>query len=519
LGLSSVATFDELLVEHRRAVREVFATLGIAPAPTGVDFAAVPFADQPTARAELELLASRPGSPFAPGAIGEAAAVASALVAELASCPDPDQALRHLVDLVCRGGAVAGVWTLLSGSRALLTLLVSLFGTSEFLARRFVQHPALLDVLVSVGGAPARRQATELEADLSERLAAARGDYEDELRALRRFKQEEELRIGLHDLAGALELDDLFGQLSSLAEVLLRSALGLVVPGPAAPMAIVALGKLGAGELDFGSDLDLVFVHGGDAIADHERTARVAQRLIRALGAYMENGRLYEIDTRLRPSGRQGLLVTTLDGLRHYHEREAQLWERQALIKARVVAGEPALAQAVEAMRVEIVYDRPLPPDAAAQIARTRARMEHELTNAEPGTYDVKLGPGGLVDVEFVTQYLQLVHGGAHEDVRARATREALAALHAAGALDADDHRVLVDAYRFLRHLESRLRIVHDRPSAELRAQPASELDKLARRLGYRDPQGVAGPRLFEHHLTTTRAVRHIYERILGLPP
>src|SRR5262249_62130357 len=135
---------------------------------------------------------------------------------------------------------------------------------------------------------------------------------ETALAILRRIKQEEELRIGLGDIAGELSLDEVFEELSALAETLVSAVVELTAaPDATPPLAVLALGKLGARQIDFGSDLDLVFVHGGSGAEDHERTARLAQRLIRALSTYLEQGRLYEIDTRLRPSGRQGLLVTT----------------------------------------------------------------------------------------------------------------------------------------------------------------------------------------------------------------
>ncbi|HJZ84617.1 MAG TPA: bifunctional [glutamate--ammonia ligase]-adenylyl-L-tyrosine phosphorylase/[glutamate--ammonia-ligase] adenylyltransferase [Polyangia bacterium] len=519
MGFRAPAPFQEALAAHRHAVREIWQTLGvIEPTKVTVDFGAVPFRDPEAAADEIELLARKPDSPFAPTASGPAAAIAPTLIEELAECPDPDQALRHLVDFVGRRGSWSGVWRLLSEHRPLASLLVSLFGTSEFLARRLVEHPDLIDQLIQLGSAAPRRTPEQLGAQLRERLAPHASDYEAALRALRRFKQETELAIGLHDIAGSLELDEVFEQLSALAEAIVQAALELIAPAPPVPLVVVALGKLGAREIDFGSDLDLLFVHGGTEVEDHERTARIAQRLLHALGTYLEEGRLYEIDTRLRPSGRQGLLVTTLPALRAYHDHDAQLWERQAWIKARPLAGDPALCAALEAARVEIVFLRPLPADAAAQIAHLRARMEHELAGEAAGLYNPKLGLGGLTDIEFIVQFQQLMHGGNHSAVRERGSRQALDALLAKGLLDPAAHETLASAYRFLRRLSNRLRIVHDRPASELRTESPSELDKLARRMGYRGRDGEIGVRLLEDYVTTTRKVRVLFERTFRAP-
>jgi glutamate-ammonia-ligase adenylyltransferase len=207
--------------------------------------------------------------------------------------------------------------------------------------------------------------------------------------------------------------------------------------------------------------------------------------------------------------------VTTLAAFRLYHEREAQLWERQALIKARPIAGDRALCEALETARVEIVWGRPPPADAAAEIARLRARMERELAGESAGVYNPKLGRGGLVDIEFMVQFHQLMIGSANPSVRQRGTLEALDALARAQRIDARTHDTLRDAHGFLRRLENRLRIVHDRPQSELRAEPALELEQLARRMGYRGLPGEVGSRLLDDYATITRDVRDLFEQML----
>jgi glutamate-ammonia-ligase adenylyltransferase len=252
--------------------------------------------------------------------------------------------------------------------------------------------------------------------------------------------------------------------------------------------------------------------------------SRLAQRLIHALSSYLEEGRLYEIDTRLRPSGQKGALVSSLAGFRAYHAKEAALWERQALIKARTVAGDRALGQEIERLAESHVYSRGdrAGDDAgdddrahiATEIGRLRARMERELAQETAHLFNIKTGRGGLVDVEFLTQYLQLIHGPTTPSVRRRATTEALAALADARLIDPAEARQLTESYAFLRRLENRLRIVSDRSIQQISDRNPRELGKLARRLGYHGDDG--GARLLADYRQHTERVRALYARYLS---
>jgi glutamate-ammonia-ligase adenylyltransferase len=541
LGFDDGPAFARALDVHRGEVAEIYATLGAPDEPAGsavltlLDAGAtraqivealrqLGFADREASADEIELLRGKPDSPFQPAA---PSAVAPMLLDELAASPDPDLALRRLVDLVGRRGGAAGIWRLVEAHRPLGRLLMSLFGTSEFLSKSFIAHPELLEPLLAANQARPVRARAELAATVAAALASLPPDDEEaRLNALRRVKNEEVLRIGLYDVAGELSPPQVSAQLSDLAEVLLDAALETVAPAtyrkygtPAATLAVVALGKLGGRELTYSSDLDVIFLYsgegtcvGGRAASHHEVFARLAQRLVHALGAYLDEGRLYEVDTRLRPSGAQGTLVSSLAGFRDYHARAALLWERQALIKARTVAGDRALGAAIEAVAAAHVWQIAAPEGMAQEIGRLRARMEHELAH---GPVDIKMGRGGLVDVEFLVQYLQLRDGPERPSLRLRATADALDALAAAGVLAPDDARELAESYAFLRRLENRLRIVHDRSIQELPTQPA-ELDKLARRLGH---HGTApGARLAVEVAAHTARVRATYARILPAP-
>ncbi|MGZ3405255.1 MAG: [protein-PII] uridylyltransferase family protein, partial [Polyangia bacterium] len=196
-----------------------------------------------------------------------------------------------------------------------------------------------------------------------------------------------------------------------------------------------------------------------------------------------------------------------------YHAKEAALWERQALIKARTVAGDRALGAEIEKLAEQVVYGQTSTDDGiAAEIGRLRVRMEKELAQETAHRFNIKTGRGGLVDVEFLVQYLQLVHGPKLPAVRLRATADALAALAEAGVLPAADARALGESYAFLRRLENRLRIVHDRSIQQI-TDRADELGALARRLGYHGDD--AGARLLADYRAHTERIRAHYARWL----
>ena len=480
---------------------------------------------QPAASAEeLARLAKKRGTPFS--ADSPQQSFGPLLVQELAAAPDPDQALRHLADLF---GALANpraTSDLLAQSPRTARLLVSLFGSSDFLSRGLLRHPELIDQLVHRGSAPLVREAAELRAEVAQRLGPQAADLEGALTELRRFRNEEVLRVGLHDVAGALDVDQVARQLSDLADICVEECFALARAevekrdgASEASMVVIALGKLGGRELGYHSDLDLLFLYssGGETekhVSNHEHFARLGQKLISHLTLPLREGMLYKIDTRLRPSGSAGPLVISFEALATYHAREARLWERQALLRARPVAGDAALfARAATEVLAPSLF-RPIDrPAAARELLAMRERMEREIADESPGRYNSKLGRGGLVDVEFAVQFLQLAHGAGHPDIRTPSTPRALAALLEEGLLAAPDHATLLRGYRYLRRLESRLRIVRDR-SVDRLPESREELLRLARRMGYSGPR--AGQELLAEYERTAAEVRATFLRVLG---
>jgi glutamate-ammonia-ligase adenylyltransferase len=416
---------------------------------------------------------------------------------------------------------------------AIVRLLGSIFGASTYLARMLVDTPELIELLGELGNASPSRSVAQVAADLAGPIAAApRDDPEAVWGAIAQVKNGHVLRVGLADFAGVLDALAVCAELTAIAEACLDRALAIIEdqlaarhgrPPGDARLAVLGLGKLGGHELGYAADLDVVFVYaGGDGESDGPAPlatvqwfSRCAQRLLNALRQRTPRGRLYEIDTRLRPSGSQGLLVTSLAGWRRYHARDARMWERQALIKLRPVAGDRALGEQVAQLAAETVWGAP--PEAAGgaraiagAIRQMRDRIERELAGGRNGfTTDLKVGAGGIMDIEFAAQYLQLVHGHAHPELRTTGTAPALAAAARLGVAAPGDALLLAQGYRFLRKIEHRLRVVHDQPIHQI-PQARDELAKLARRSGFPD-----GAVLLEHVARWQHDVRAAYLRLL----
>ncbi|WP_051463275.1 bifunctional [glutamate--ammonia ligase]-adenylyl-L-tyrosine phosphorylase/[glutamate--ammonia-ligase] adenylyltransferase [Deferrisoma camini] len=453
------------------------------------------------------------------------------LLGEVRRCPDPDRALEYLAEFLAGSGARSSYLALLEENPATARLLVQLFGTSQFLSRYLVSHPELLDELVLGPGAATELSLEELSAELDEALAGQEDD-EAVLDVLRRFRNAQFLRIALHDLWGGLAPEQVTRQITRVAEACLGAALAhaesrlrerhgepRLPDGRPARFAVLGMGKLGGEEIDYHSDLDVIFVYegagettggAGRALGNAEYFARVAQRLISALATRTREGVAFRMDARLRPSGNAGPLVASLEAFAAYHREQSQTWERQALIRLRPVAGDGVLGQRVRAVADEVLYGGPPVQDPRPEIAAMRERIEREVAREERGRLDLKAGPGGLVDVEFGVQALQLLHGWRIEAARSPATLTALGALRAGGALGGADGSIWEEGYRYLRRVEARLRILSERPTDVLPSSP-ERMAELARGLGYPDPRSL------EREVAEWRTrIRGVYERVMG---
>jgi len=458
------------------------------------------------------------------------------LLQEVFESPDPDMALTNLERFLTMIGRRSSYYALLAENRETLKLLVSLFGMSEFLSKILIGHPELLDSLVARGESSAIKPREVMARELATLLEQS--DYfEEQLDVLRRYRNEEFLRIGLNDIHGRLGQSEITTQLSLLGEICLEAAFRLAVQdlrrfgkpvycleGSERPasLAVIGMGKLGGGDLNYHSDLDIIFVYdhqgttdGDKQISNHEYFAKLAQKVISILTMQTREGYVYKIDTRLRPSGNAGPLVTSLESFLDYHRKEAQIWERQALTKARVVLGDQLLASQLDDVIRQTVYGASIDDDGRREIHRLRMRMENELARETADSYNIKTGRGGMVDVEFAVQYLQLKHGCGYPELRSSNTIVALKEIRALGLLREGDADTLLNGYKFLRKLENRLRIIHDYSVNDL-SGPKSYINKLARRLGYDPKLKNPGASLICDYEETTGRIRDCYERILG---
>jgi len=471
--------------------------------------------------------------------------IAPTMLQEVIDCNQPEMALLNLEKYLLSLRARGAFFALLAENRKIIRLLIKLFSSSQFLTRIFIQHPEILDTLVARNYAELDKGKEAMQQEL-EALLAGR-DYEECLDLLRRFRNEEFLRIALNDLGGQLKQGEGAKQLSWLAEVCLERAVEMarseLLPRFGLPFyesdngeecvaefAVLGMGKLGGCELNYHSDLDIIFIYEGKGenravegsdpqrfreVSNHEYFAKLAQRIISVLTLVTREGKVYEIDTRLRPSGNQGPLVTSLKAFNEYHQESAQLWERQALTKARVVYGSESFSERIETLINGLVYGRELPGNAREEVVRIRARMENEIARESKDHLNIKTGRGGMVDVEFIVQYLQLLHGGQHPAIRGTNSLLALVDMHREGLLSEDEFKTLSDGYKFLRRLENKLRILNDSSMNELSGDPA-KLNNLARRLGYRDEKESAGEAFIDDYQQATEAIRTIFERHLA---
>jgi len=469
------------------------------------------------------------------------------LLAALQRMPDPDLALNNLERFLQAVLDRRFLLTLFRDSPRTLHLLLTIFGSSQFLGDILIRHPQLFEWLLEPGVVRQAKRKADLADEVRQAVVGA-STLEKRWERLRGFKTQEILRIGLQDLLGRQSLVGITEELSNLADVVLEAACGFCrdelvrrhgLPRPAAeedrphacPFVILGMGKLGGRELNFSSDIDLIFVYEAEGesagvpeasgarlgrVSNQEFFRKLGELLVKGLGEATPEGHLYRVDMRLRPEGRTGSLAASLRTCEIYYEAWGQTWERQALIKARPVAGDPALGEAFLRLVAPFVYRQYLDFSALTEIRAMKDRINLAVAQDRRARRNVKLGYGGIREVEFLVQGFQLLHGGKNPWVREANTLRALHRLLGQGLLADADYQVLVEAYAFLRKLEHRLQILHDRQTHTLPEAPR-ELETLARRMGYQPPENPEpGAALLEEYERHTAAVRGLYDGFLG---
>ena len=423
----------------------------------------------------------------------------------LPRCPDPDMALNNLERFLADPGGALQLPALLEGRARTLETLLQLLSTSQYFCDLLVSNPDFLDML----RVPLRRSPSqaEMQAQLQAEVDAA---YEDStiLRAFRRFRQRQILRIGTNDVIRDRPLEEITRDISRVADASLEVALATALrhignrfgqpytsAGQPARCVILAFGKLGGEELNYSSDIDLMFVYDDEGATRGRRVAsvgndeffgRVVTEVVRLLSAQTDRGQAYRIDLRLRPEGSHGPLARSLASTLSYYDTMGRTWERQALIKVRPVAGDLALGEQLLHALEPFVYRKYLSFAEINEIKALKRRIEQKTSRAGVSDSEVKTGHGGIRDIEFSIQFLQLLNGGDLAAVRQRNTLLAMQALEEAGCLTDQEYHFLDDAYRFLRKTEHRLQLLFDLQTHRL---PSSmeELRKLALRMGYGD--------------------------------
>ncbi|MFN2388376.1 MAG: bifunctional [glutamine synthetase] adenylyltransferase/[glutamine synthetase]-adenylyl-L-tyrosine phosphorylase [Actinomycetota bacterium] len=334
---------------------------------------------------------------------------------------------------------------------------------------------------------------------------------------LRREKHRRLLEIAARDLAGEVSLEQVGRALADLADGCLEVALASIAA--TAELAIVGMGKLGGRELNYSSDIDVIFV----ADDQVERATKAAASLLAELGGVSPEGQAFRIDLDLRPEGRNGPLVRSLEATAEYYRRWAEPWEHQAFIKARAAAGSERIGRSLIGQVHELVFPSEVSPERIAAIRKIKERVEQQSARSARRTKasevdDVKLGPGGIRDIEFSVQLLQLVHGGTDPSVRPAATLDALSALVEGGYIAEDDGAGLSVAYRWLRTVEHRLQLWQERQVHRLPGDTAGRT-RVARVLGYRDtPSASAAQRFDDAHKAVLADVRARFDKLFYRP-
>lgn len=394
------------------------------------------------------------------------------LLKRLARAANQDEALVALDGFLAGLPAGVQIFSLFDANPSLVDLIIDIAGTSPALSRYLSRNAAVLDAVIGGSFFAPWPGVTALQADLGALLDRA-GDYEHCLDAARRWMKEWHFRVGVHHLRGLIDAFEAGKQYADLAEAVIATLWPLVLadfatrhgPAPGRGAVVVGMGSLGVARLNAGSDLDLIVIYDaeGNEMSEGRRPlparsyyARLTQAMVTALTAQMAEGRLYEVDMRLRPSGRQGPVATSLESFRDYQQNEAWTWEHLALTRARVLAGEAALAGEVEALRRQTLVQKGKGEAVRRDVADMRAR----LFSAKPGrgAWEFRRGPGRLMDIELLAQTMALITANP-----ARQVERQIAAGGKAGILSQTDQTTLLDAYRLCWRFQTSSRLLSDR--------------------------------------------------------
>jgi glutamate-ammonia-ligase adenylyltransferase len=419
------------------------------------------------------------------------------LIQVAAQFSDADATLERILKLleaISRRGAYLA---LLVEYPQTLNQVARLVAASPWVSEYLTQHPILLDELLDVRELQSAPDWDRLKSDLQTQLDQADGDTERQMDILRHFKQAQVFRLVAQDLSGTLALEVLSDHLSALADLLLGEILRLAWAGLRARhcdsprFAVIGYGKLGGKELGYASDLDIIFLYDDDAQEAPEVYARLGQRINTWLTSYTSAGTLYDTDLRLRPNGASGLLVSSVEAFEEYQKKQAWVWEHQALTRARWCAGDAQVGANFERIRCTVLQQQRDPLALQNEVQEMRRKMHEAHPNAS-GLFDLKHDAGGIIDVEFIVQFLVLAHAAAHPELTRNSGNLALLKTAAeAGLIPGELAERCRKAYRAFRKLQHQLRL-----------------------------QGAEYARVEEEGVTPHgEAVRQLWNKVFGVPP
>lgn len=420
----------------------------------------------------------------------------------LSQSPDPDLGLAQLRLLLSRAPDHSASIRVLQTNPVAGERLCTLLGTGRLVGELMDRLPEFVPRLADDARIAEIR---DLESESTRLIGVldSRPEMDARIGTIRRFVRRRKLRIAARDILGEASPRATLRALSDSADVAVRAALH-VTGKPADSFGVIAMGRWGGHELSYGSDIDVMFIHGAK---QKERGLELAGSVRRVLGEPGRHGEAYEVDAGLRPEGRKGPMSRSLDSYRRYYEEWFEPWELLALVKARPGAGDHELLESYFAMIEPILWREELSREVVNEIRAIKARVESErIPVGEDPDFHLKLGPGGLSDIEFVTQLLQLRMGRAIPEVRVTGTFDALAALRDAGVLDHEEYTSLHDAYLFCTRLRLRLHLQSGRPSDSLPVEP-EDTTRLAASLGI-----DRASELREQYRRYTRRARRTFE-------
>jgi glutamate-ammonia-ligase adenylyltransferase len=456
------------------------------------------------------------------------------LKAYLGAAADPDTATHYLLSLKQhQPGAMERLVHAPSGLQHFITVT----SFSRFLSEEILQNPQWLEEVSAMNRV---LTASEYKKRLGKFLRS-QAEGKPLAFSLALFRRQQILRILLRDALGLGSVSETTEELSNLADAILHTSYKRIRADLAARhgtpryidehgeasecgMSVIALGKLGGRELNYSSDIDLMFVYaangetdGEHPISNKEFYKKVANQYTELLSTYTAEGLCYRVDLRLRPDGSLGEACISLDGAKSYYQARARDWELQMLIKARVAAGDPAAGRELLRTVEPLIYSTTLDFSAVEAVSATRERISEKLNRRKlvKPAFDVKLAPGGIRDIEFLVQCLQRLHGGRVPWLRHGGTMLALSRLSDKDLLSAAEYGRLISAYRFLRNLEHRLQIAEDRQTHTLPSSPR-ELDLLAKKMPSAQlGSAPSGEKLLNELNAHLEAVQEIYERVI----